>query len=140
MRLTLFSLLSLIGAAVASHDVCFYYAPGDPAGDLGIVTVRVKTGFLMSEVKRFSPFTWVYEFVNSRGVIDVETKNFGTFSAKFDGHEWGKFTFQGIESLGTGEEIRFGCYDTSNDKYCADYEHKMRWCFSHMLSLRSKYQ
>lgn len=126
MRSTLFFLLSLVGTALASHDVCFYYSPGDPAGDIGVVVVQDSSGYLLSQTKLFSPFTWVYEFENPRGFIHVEKKR--GFSATFDGFAWGFFHFQIVNEPGKGKVISYGCHDTTKEGFCNDFDFKRKQC------------
>ncbi|KAF9213170.1 hypothetical protein BGZ59_005821 [Podila verticillata] len=136
MRYTLPLLLSLLGTAIASHDVCFmrYYGIGiETRKVFGDVVVRVgdgRDGILMDARTFFEPTDLVYVLKNSKGTVTVNPILDGGFSATFFGYSWGSFAFQKTRAVNANKKIYFGCYDTNHFGYCKDYEKKWQRCLA----------
>ncbi|KAI9239996.1 MAG: hypothetical protein BYD32DRAFT_409556 [Podila humilis] len=124
MRFTLPLLLSVVGSAMASHQVCFFQHGG--AHHNVILKAGPPDVILMDQGGDFGFFDRHLTFKNSRGRFDTGVGS-NEWSAAMDGYDWGKFQYQSVRNIGDGRFIKFGCYDTSNNGYCNDAAANTMW-------------
>lgn len=129
MRLLPF-LLSLVGAAVASHDTCYYLNKKSDFTNYVEVQVRDTHTLMYRGYDTFSKLTKMFVFKDPKGTIYVN-KDAG-FSANWNGQDWGGFSFQKEKRTKT-YVIKYGCYDTSNVGYCKNDENYWRGCQRSMV-------
>lgn len=113
MHPSLFFLLSLVGAAVASHEICFFR-------DYSVIPgpkVRDAKGILLEEGRGFGAFDSMYTFEDGKGNTVHVSPGKG-WSASFRGVDWGGFSFEKTYTFGSGYMIQYGCYDTTHTQYC----------------------
>lgn len=119
MHQTLLFLLALVGTAVASHDICFYNDQSNAFKFRMAVTLNAsRDPHLMQQWGSHSGAASMYSFTNDRGRVDVARTS--TWSAAFDGGNWGDFEFQKSLLLAKRVWVFWGCYETTNDDHCKD--------------------
>lgn len=125
MRPSFLFLLTLIGMAVASHDICYYIDHHSTGLDRVVAMLRDSDGILFDGEDVFANTTKMFIFRPRRVTIYIN-RNAG-FSVNWDGIDWGGFSFQKeISTLHT--KLKYGCYDTSNNGYCKYQEEHWKGC------------
>lgn len=126
VRLTLLSLLSLAGTALASHQICYMRGKG-PVFEYTHVVLTDESDQIINQSQPAASGNNMDVFEHYRGSVSVNHK-LQVWSAKIHGQDWGSYPFHSYYKVDKNRTIWFGCYDTSNNGYCKDKDEKYKKC------------